>query len=218
MRLSLLQPEIHRGDIDYNTMAIQRLIDASEGDLLVLPEFALTGSLVLDPQADVAAWAERSAQAVAGLHLPPGKRLMINRLLHEDDALYNCCELLPSGQRQIKLHPDDLELEAGIRPGTDQTLFDLDGKRFKVIICTDLRHMDSVPSDSLDFALWIFHFTDHNMPRAMDDVRRVSRERGLSFFVSSLVSDQNVGRSAYINGDLVVALPEQEGILEVTLL
>ncbi|MCK4449344.1 MAG: hypothetical protein KAX26_02005, partial [Anaerolineae bacterium] len=61
MRLSLLQPRIVRGDIAHNLAAIQRLVNESKGELLVLAEYALTGSLVLDLEADVRDWALRSA-------------------------------------------------------------------------------------------------------------------------------------------------------------
>jgi predicted amidohydrolase len=52
MRVSLLQPRIIRSDIEHNLAAIQRLVGGRKGDLLVLPEYALTGSLVLDLEAD----------------------------------------------------------------------------------------------------------------------------------------------------------------------
>lgn len=55
-----ISPKILRGDIDYNTSAIQKLIDASSGNLLVLPEYALTGSLVLDTNANITEWAQKS--------------------------------------------------------------------------------------------------------------------------------------------------------------
>lgn len=42
MRISLLQPEIIRGNIQHNAEVIQHLIDKSKGELLVLPEYALT--------------------------------------------------------------------------------------------------------------------------------------------------------------------------------
>jgi predicted amidohydrolase len=59
MKLSLLQPRIIRGDIEHNMTVIQKLINEKRGDLLVLPEYALTGSLVLDLKADVHDWARR---------------------------------------------------------------------------------------------------------------------------------------------------------------
>ncbi|NVM35427.1 MAG: hypothetical protein HWN81_07515 [Candidatus Lokiarchaeota archaeon] len=52
MRISLLQPKIIRRNIFQNMKKIQHLVDISAGNLLVLPEYALTGSLVLDSEAD----------------------------------------------------------------------------------------------------------------------------------------------------------------------
>ena len=218
MRLSLLQPEIVRGDIAHNGQVIQRLVDEADGNLLVLPEYALTGSLVLEPHADVMDWAERSAVAKSQIVIPEGRYLLLNELCAIDGKLFNCCELLPTGERQCKLFPDETEESAGILPGQEQTLFELSGKRFKVIVCTDLRHMEVIPTDNLDFALWIFHFTERNHEQAMADFRRVAGERGMRMLVSSLVSDVNIGQSAYLDGGVMVSLGRGEGILEEDLL
>jgi predicted amidohydrolase len=215
MRLSLLQPCIIRGNIKHNLKVIQRLVDESKGDLLVLPEYALTGSLVLDLEADVHDWALRSANAKALINVPKGKRLLINTLAEFDGKLRNCCELLPLGELQFKLFPDQTELDAGILPGKEQKIFELFDKRFKVVICFDLPHMDKIPTDNLDFILFIYHFTNNNFIRVMRVVKSVSKARELRVLVSSLVSDKNIGFSSFVDGDVVVSLPRQEGILEV---
>lgn len=215
MRVSLLQPHITRGDIEHNLTVIQRLVDERKGDLLILPEYALTGSLVLDLEADVRDWALRSAEAKARISIPENKHLLINTLAEFDGQLYNCCELLPTGEFYCKLFPDQTELDAGILPGTEQKVFELSGKRFKVVICYDLPHMDRIPTNNLDFLLFIYHFTEENLSRVMRGVKEVSKERGLRVLVSSLVSDKNNGFSSFVDGDVVVSLPRQEGILEV---
>ena len=215
MQVSLLQPEITRGNIEQNLKAVQRLIDTSKGELLVLPEYALTGSLVLDPGADVRQWALGSTEAKACLSIPDGKYLLVNSLAEFDDKLYNCCELLPTAERYCKLFPDQTELDAGIQPGTEQKVFELSGKRFKVVICYDLPHMDKIPTDNLDFILFVYHFTEDNFPRVIGVVKEVSRTRGLRVLASSLVSDKNNGFSSYVDGDVVVSLATHEGILEV---
>jgi len=127
----------------------------------------------------------------------------------------NCCELLPTEESYCKLFPDQTELDAGILPGTQQKVFELGGKRFKIAICYDLAHMDKIPTGGLDFLLWIYHFTEDNSPRRIQMARDVSRSRGLPVLVSSLVSDKNNGFSSFVDGDVVVSLPRQEGILEV---
>jgi predicted amidohydrolase len=215
MRLSLLQPRIIRGDIEHNLAVIQRLVDGSKGDLLVLPEYELTGSLVLDLEADVHDWALRSANAKALINVPKSKHLLINTLAEFDGKLRNCCELLPLGEFQSKLFPDQTELDAGILPGNEQKIFELSDKRFKVVICFDLPHMDKIPTDNLDFILFIHHFTDNNFTRVMQEVKSVFKARELRVLVSSLVSDKNIGFSSFVDGDVVVSLPRQEGILEV---
>lgn len=48
MKISILQPKIERGNISKNVTSIQNLINNASGDLLILAEYALTGSLVLE--------------------------------------------------------------------------------------------------------------------------------------------------------------------------
>jgi len=215
MRLSLLQPRIIRGDIEHNLKVIQRLVDESKGDLLVLPEYALTGSLVLDLEADVHDWAQRSADAKTRIKIPDGKYLLINSLVEIDTTLRNCCELLPVVESQIKLFPDKTERNSGILPGTEQKIFELFDKRFKVIICSDIKEMDEIPTNGLDFLIFVYHFTENNFPRVMPLVKSVSKERKLPVLASSLVSDRNHGFSSFVNGNVIVSLSRQEGILEV---
>jgi len=215
MRLSLLQPRIIRGDIEHNLKVIQRLVDESKGDLLVLPEYALTGSLVLDLEADVHDWAQRSADAKTRIKIPDGKYLLINSLVEIDTTLRNCCELLPLVESQIKLFPDKTERNSGILPGTEQKIFELFDKRFKVIICSDIKEMDEIPTNGLDFLVFVYHFTESNFPRVMPLVKSMSKERKLPVLASSLVSDRNHGFSSFVNGNVIVSLSRQEGILEV---
>ena len=87
MQLSFLQPAIVRGNIEHNLSVVQKLVYQSQGQLLVLPEYALTGSLVLDKGADVREWALGSAQAKARLSIPDGKYLLINTLVEFDGKL-----------------------------------------------------------------------------------------------------------------------------------
>ena len=215
MRISLVQPQIVRGDIEHNLQVIQRLITLSRGELLVFPEYTLTGSLVLDKGADVHSWAIQCAQAKTRIMLPTGKQLLFNTLVEQDGGLYNCCELLPGEERYYKLYPDETELSAGIQPGIEHKVFEIPGKRFKVLICYDLPHSKSISTDNLDFLLFIYHFTKENLARVMGEIKTLSRERSLAILASSLVSYQNNGFSSYIFRDTVVSLGNQEGILEI---
>lgn len=215
MRLSLIQPWIVRGDIEHNLRAIQRLVDESRGDLLILPEYVLTGSLYFDLGADLRNWVMRSAKAKKLIKVPKGKYLLINTLCEIGNTLHNCCELMPTSELQFKLFPDQSELDAGILPGTEQKVFELFNKRFKVLICYDFPHLDKIPTDGLDFILFIFHFTNNNFPRVIREVRASSKVRELPMLVSSLVSDKNIGFSSYVDGDIVVSLSNQEGVLEI---
>jgi len=74
MRVSLLQPKIKRGNVEQNLETIQRLMKRSIGDLLILPEYVLTGSLVLDKEANVHDWAARCREAKTQIHIIEGAR------------------------------------------------------------------------------------------------------------------------------------------------
>ena len=141
--------------------------------------------------------------------------MLINTLAEFGGGLHNCCELLPTGEIYCKLFPDQTELDAGILPGAQQKVFQLSGKRFKAVICFDLAHMDKIPTEGLDFLLWIYHFTEENFSQRIETVKDLSRARGLRVLVSSLISDKNNGFSSFVDGDVVISLSRQEGILEV---
>ena len=181
----------------------------------MLPEYALTGSLVLDQEADVHDWAFQCAQAKTHIQMQEGKHLLINALIEQSSKLYNCCELLPDGEHYCKLFPDETELKAGIQPGVEQKDFELFGKRFQVLIYYDLPHTDSIPTDHLGFLLFIYHFTQENLAHVMGAIQEVSKERSLIVLASSLVSDKNNGFSSYVNCDTVISLSSHEGVLEI---
>ncbi|MCA1899417.1 MAG: hypothetical protein LDL50_01785 [Chloroflexi bacterium] len=60
-----------------------------------------------------------------------------------------------------------------------------------------------------------FPFTPQNLERVLGEARQAARSRRLPLLVSSLVSDQNNGNSAFIRNGLTVLLGEQPGIMEV---
>lgn len=215
MRVSVIQPEIVRGDIDHNVKVINRQLERCEGELIVLAEYALTGSLVLDQQANPYDWAKQSDKALSDLVIPAGKTILINHLTEENGQLFNESTFLPSGGFQRKCFPDKPELDAGIRQTSDFPLFTYQGRRFKIIICSDLRSIDRLPTDGADFLLFIFHFTRHNQTDALNQVKTLSLTRKLPVIIASLCSDQNCGHSAYVNGNTVVSLGDREGILEI---
>lgn len=215
MKLSVLQPKIIRGDIDHNVETIQKLIMESKGNLLILPEYALTGSLVLESNVNIKDWVGKCKEAIESLVTPEGKTLIVNSLVEQEDRVFNCCKLIPSDDKQCKLFPDKSELDSGISAGSEQTVFTLYDRTFKVIICTDLRYIEKMSTEELDFILFIFHFTDTNYNKVMKDVKEISVKRKLPIIVSSLVSDQNIGFSSYVNCNTVVSLSDTEGILEI---
>ena len=217
MKISLLQPEIVRGDIEYNSNRVQGLIDRSYGDLLILPEYILTGSLVLDKEADVHRWAEQSERAKRKLCIPEGKTVLLDTLVERGGRLFNACELLPGAEWQAKVHPDDTEAGVGICAGEKHGVFVRNGKKFKVVICTDFRYQDEIQTKHADFMVWISHFSENTYERAVSEMRRFVERAGIPIFASSPVSDKNIGRSTYVSCEGLVSLSGGEGIMEIEL-
>lgn len=217
MRLSIIQPEIVRRNVSHNVQAIQRLIDASEGDLLVLPEYALTGPPRRNEPLDVREWARESASARTQFSIPHGKHLLVTGLVEADGRVYNCAELSPDGPCQCKLFPGQAEVEAGITAGSEQPVFEMFGRRFKIIIGRDLCHAGEIQTEGLDFTLWVSRFTNQNYAQAMAEAKHLSSERRLRIFASSPVGDRYIGHSAYIDSTVRLSLREREGILEAIL-
>lgn len=215
MKVSLLQPEIIRGNINYNSKKVQKLVNQSSGDLLVLPEYVFTGSLVLDKQADLDQWCKDVQHAKEKIIIPTGKILMINSLVNLDGKKYNCCQLLPTTKKQIKVHPDQTERIKGIVPGQNHDVFTFYDKKFKILICSDFKYWKLIETAGLDFVIWVYHFTAENYQKRITELRNFVHERKIPVLVSSLVSDQNSGMSLYIEDDKIVALSKHEGILEV---
>ena len=217
MKISLLQPEIKRGNIENNIIRIQELINKSRGDLLVLPEYAFTGSLTLDCEADINKWTEESDLAKEKLKIPNGKIVLINSLTRINEDLYNCCEFLPVNKKQIKVYPDDTEKNKGIKSGKEHETFHMFNKKFKVFICMDLRYWEAIETDDADFILFIYHFTKENYENRIIELKEFIKQREIPVLASSLVSDKNNGFSTYIDKTIITSISDTEGILEVEL-
>jgi predicted amidohydrolase len=115
------------------------------------------------------------------------------------------------------MFPDETELSFGIKPGTTQEIFSVDDMRFKVLICSDIRQMNNITTDGLNFLVFVYHFTEENFGRVVALAKAISTERNIPMMASSLVSDRNNGFSSFINRQTVVSLSGKEGILEVEL-
>jgi len=217
MRVSLLQPCIKRGDSEHNFAALQTLIDRARGELLVTAEYVLTGSLVLDQSPAVERYLLSEEDIMRRLRIPEGKRLLVDHLERRDGKIYNSASLLPSGGRQDKLYPDETEADCGVVAGSESLIFEKFGKRFKVLVCMDMRYHERIDLSNLDFVLWLYHFTEANYEKRMADARACARRSGLPLFVSSLVSDVNSGMSSAVSREHVASLSGDEGILEIEL-
>ena len=217
MKISIIQPGIKRGNISYNTKKIQQLINKCQGDLLIFPEYVLTGSLILDENADIYNWADQSKKAKKRLQIPDKKTVLLDMLIEREGQIFNVCELLPGDDCQEKVYPDSVEKGAGIVSGDEFKIFEKYGKRFKIVICTDFRYHDEIHREDTDFLVWITHFNTNTYGRAVSEMRHFVLREGIPVLASSPVSDKNIGNSTYANIHSVVSLSSYEGILEIEL-
>jgi len=216
MNISILQPKIIRGNIKNNTKAIQGLIDNASGTFMILAEYALTGSLVLENDVDVKEWIISSREAIDMLNIPENKQLLINSLVESDGRIYNSCSILPGNKiLQTKTNLDEIESRAGVNSGNGVSLVQIEHKNISIIICSDLKIINEISTDGADLILFIFHFTPDNLEKRVCDLVHLSEERGLPIVSASLCSDRNNGHSCYINGTTVVSIGNYEGILEI---
>ncbi|WP_105616373.1 carbon-nitrogen hydrolase family protein [Vallitalea okinawensis] len=191
------------------------MILESAGELLLLPEYALTGSLILEKEVDLGLWIEAIKMAIGELRIPEGKELLLNYIIKLEGNMYNCSQLFPSEKRQCKLHPDSIELENGLIPGMVEEVFEHNDKNYKVIICTDMRYIDSFNLIDVKFLVFVYHFSEYSLERVLTDLKQISKKYNIPILVSSILSDKNVGYSSYIYKDTVISLPKIEGVLEI---
>ena len=218
MKISVLQPKIERGNIKKNAAIIQKLINKANGDLLILAEYALTGSLVLENNVNVQKWATESEVAKQELSIPENKRLLINSLIIKEGQIYNACTLLPTDEIvQEKTIPDRTETDTGICAGKGISIVEFENKKIIIIICSDIVGIDKISTIGADLMLFIYHFTPENHKKHLDNLVNLSTERNIPIITASLVSDKNYGRSCYIFGSTTVSLGNDEGILEIIL-
>ncbi|MBK1813816.1 hypothetical protein JHL18_24665 [Clostridium sp. YIM B02505] len=217
MKISLLQPKIEKGNIRNNIAHVQELIEKSKGELLILPEYAFTGSLNSESNVDIDEWITYGDVAKKNLKIPAGKLLLTNSLVKINEEVYNCCEFLPDDKKQIKVFPDSTEEIHGIKAGKEHQTFEMFNKKFKIFICMDFKHWKSIETNDLDFILFIYHFTSENYEKRIEELKEFVRERKIPVLASSIVSDNNNGFSTYINESTIISLSELEGILEIEL-
>lgn len=218
MKISILQPRIERGNIKNNIEIIQTLINNATGDLLILAEYALTGSLVLEKDVNIKQWVTETEREKNKLLVPIGKKLLINSLIAKDDGIYNACILLPNEEiLQIKNYLDKIEEDAGILSGNEIPILTIKDKKVVIVICSDLKEIEQIQTEGADFIIFIFHFTVNNYENVMNELIYISKLRKTPIIVASLVSDKNYGHSCYIHGETVVSLGNEQSILEITI-
>ncbi|MEV4581120.1 carbon-nitrogen hydrolase family protein [Nonomuraea jabiensis] len=144
MKILLVQPPHWSPDGHSNFDAIEELVTARSGDVLLLPELAGAGLPRAEYLARVRDLAKGTGMAVVGGSHYDGP---VNR-----GAVFDAAgELL---MEYDKVHPYDLELRSGVVPGRPSAGFELHGRRLHVLLCADLWYSASLAGrDGLDAVL-----------------------------------------------------------------
>ncbi|NTV94125.1 MAG: NAD+ synthase [Thiobacillus sp.] len=148
MKIALAQFNATVGDLDGNSGRILELaIEAGQAGahLLVTPELALCGY----PPEDLALRADfyqENARVLADLAvaLPAGLAALVGFPLQEGGARYNAAALLRNGRveavyrKQLLPNHSVFDEVRTFMPGEEALVFELDGRRFGVLICEDI--------------------------------------------------------------------------------
>ncbi|MGW6500364.1 carbon-nitrogen hydrolase family protein [Nonomuraea angiospora] len=144
MKILLVQPPHWSPDGHANFDAIEQLVTARSGDVLLLPELAGAGLPRAEYLARVRDLAKATGMAVVGGSHYDGP---VNRGAVFDGG----GELLAEYD---KVHPYDVELRSGVVPGLPSAGFELHGRRLHVLLCADLWYSASLAGrDGLDAVL-----------------------------------------------------------------
>ncbi|MDD4880079.1 MAG: NAD+ synthase [Gallionellaceae bacterium] len=148
MKIALAQFNATVGDLDGNSRKIMAMAveaDQAGARLMVTPELGLCGY----PPEDLALRADfyqENARALAELAvaLPAGLAVVVGFPLQERGARYNAAALLRGGRvesvyrKQLLPNHSVFDEVRTFMPGEEALVFDLDGRRFGVVICEDI--------------------------------------------------------------------------------
>ncbi|MEV0621026.1 carbon-nitrogen hydrolase family protein [Nonomuraea sp. NPDC050404] len=144
MKILLVQPPHWSPDGHANFDAIEKLIGSTTGDVMLLPELA--GSHL--PRPDYLARVRDLAKG-CGLAVVGGS--------HYDGQVNRGAVFDRRGELLLeydKVHPYDMELRSGVRPGSPSAGFELAGRRLHVLLCADLWYSASLAAhDGFDAVL-----------------------------------------------------------------
>jgi predicted amidohydrolase len=148
LRVAACQIDPQLGEVDANLERIATAVtEAAAGGatFIVLPEAAVTGYAFasLDEALPVARRAEAAEEMLAGLAATHRVSIVCGTLEAAGDEVFNMAlVMLPDGRRYRyrKIHLPFLGIDRYATPGADApSVIEVDGLRFGVLICYDLR-------------------------------------------------------------------------------
>jgi predicted amidohydrolase len=222
LRVAACQIDPQLGEVDANLERISTAVaDAAAGgaSFIVLPEAAVTGYAFasLAEALPVARRAESAEKMLAGLVATHRVTIVCGTLEASGDEVFNVAlVLLPDGRRYRyrKIHLPFLGIDRFATPGPDApSVIEMDGLRFGVLICYDLRFPEAARICALEGADLIalptnwpvgvpFHPDLFAPARAAENhcyvlaCDRVGTERGTTFMGRSVLFDPDGQRLA----------------------
>lgn len=146
LKITVVQPPYFAGDNPDEKIAsflIERLKEAEQGSLIVLPEYSNAGGLS-DPEREINAMprAEEMLKAAADIAKSKGAYVAINVLEKRNGKIKNSTYLFDSNGSVAfvydKIHLPPSETELGVERGAGDCICELNGIRFGFMTCYDV--------------------------------------------------------------------------------
>lgn len=158
--VSLIQQRFSVGAVQQNCDKILQLATEAATDLVVFPELTLTGYPPEDLlfRSDLQQYVDAALTRIAEAKLPC--TLLIGHPWLEDDKLFNAASVIRGGQligryfKQCLPNYGVFDEQRYFTPGNDTLIFELNQKKFAVLICEDVWHGEPAAAAKAAGADW----------------------------------------------------------------
>lgn len=226
LKLSLSQIEV-KDDLKINMQKIKNFIKVSKGELVIFPELALTGYKfrVFSFSQEIIDSALSEIQELTNTYK---KSVLIGAPFYKNNQIYNATYFISS--QKIEVVAEKFLLFPGIdknfSPGKKRRLFEINGFRFGVIICFELRSPEIIRNlikEGIDIlvvvAQWpevrINHWESLLKVRAIENQIFVVGVNAISVINNIKISGKSLAFSPL--GNPLSEKSEEEKIIEVTI-
>lgn len=226
LKLSLSQIEV-KDDLKINMQKIKNFIKVSKGELVIFPELALTGYKfrVFSFSQEIIDSALSEIQELTNTYK---KSVLIGAPFYKNNQIYNATYFISSQKIEVVAEKFLLfpEIDKNFSPGKKRRLFEINGFRFGVIICFELRSPEIIRNlikEGIDIlvvvAQWpevrINHWESLLKVRAIENQIFVVGVNAISVINNIKISGKSLAFSPL--GNPLSEKSEEEKIIEVTI-